>query len=52
MLAIAMTGAIVLISDFLFGSLTAIVTTAVMAAAFIGFWYAGPVFRRTQLPPK
>lgn len=52
LLAIAMTGAIALISDFLFGSLTAIVTTAVMAAAFIGFWYAGPVFRRTQLPPK
>ncbi len=52
MLAIAMTGAIVLISDFLFGSLTAIVAGAVMAAAFIGFWYAGPVFRRTQLPPK
>jgi Kef-type K+ transport system membrane component KefB len=52
LLAIAMTGAIALISDFLFGSLTAIVTATVMAAAFIGFWYAGPVFRRTQLPPK
>jgi hypothetical protein len=52
LLAIAMTGAIVLISDFLFGSATAIVTAVVMTSAFIGFWYAGPVFRRTQLPPK
>ena len=52
LLAIAMTGAIALISDFLFGSTTAIVTAVVMAAAFIGFWYAGPVLRRTQLPPR
>ncbi len=52
LLAIAMTGAIALISDFLFGSTTAIVSAVVMAAAFIGFWYAGPVLRRTQLPPR
>jgi hypothetical protein len=24
----------------------------VMAAAFIGFWFAGPIIRRTQLPPR
>lgn len=52
LLAIAMTGAIALISDFLFGSATAIVTAIVMAAAFIGFWYAGPVLRRANLPPR
>ena len=52
LLAIAMTGAIALISDFLFGAATAIVAAVVMAAAFIGFWYAGPVLRRTNLPPK
>jgi Kef-type K+ transport system membrane component KefB len=52
LLAIAMTGAIALISDFLFGSTTAIITTAVIAAAFGGFWYLGPVYRRTQLPPR
>ena len=52
LLAIAMTGAITLISDFLFGAATAVVSAVVMAAAFLGFWYAGPVLRRTQLPPK
>ena len=29
-----------------------IVTAIVMAAAFIGFWYAGPVLRRANLPPR
>jgi hypothetical protein len=52
LLAIAMTGAIVLISDFLFGAATAIVTAIVMTTAFIGFWYAGPVIRRANLPPR
>ena len=52
LLAIAMTGAIALISDFLFGSVTAIISATVMALAFIGFWYAGPVLRRASLPPK
>jgi hypothetical protein len=52
MLAIAMTGAIVLISDFLFGSTTAIVMAVLIGGAFIGFWYAGPIFRRANLPPK
>ena len=52
LLAIAMTGAIALISDFLFGTATAIVSAVVMGAAFVGFWYAGPVFRRANLPPR
>jgi Kef-type K+ transport system membrane component KefB len=52
LLAIAMTGALALISDFLFGTVTAIVTASVMAVAFIGFWYAGPVLRRANLPPE
>jgi hypothetical protein len=52
LLAIAMCGAITLISDFLFGATTAVISTIVMAAAFIGFWFAGPVVRRQQLPPR
>ncbi len=52
LLAIAMTGALALISDFLFGATTAIITAVVMAASFIGFWYAGPVLRRANLPPR
>jgi hypothetical protein len=52
LLAVSMCGAIALISDFIFGAATAIVSTLVMAAAFIGFWFAGPIIRRTQLPPR
>jgi hypothetical protein len=52
LLAIAMCGAITLISDFLFGATTAVISTIVMAAAFVGFWFAGPVVRRQQLPPR
>ena len=52
LLAIAMTGAIALISHFLFGGTTAIVSTIFMALAFIGFWFTGPIVRRTKLPPR
>lgn len=52
LLAIAMCGAIALISDFLFGTTTAVISTIVMAAAFVGFWYLGPVVRRQNLPPR
>jgi hypothetical protein len=52
LLAVSICGAIALISDFIFGTATAIVSTIVMAAAFIGFWFAGPIIRRTQLPPR
>jgi hypothetical protein len=52
LLAIAMCGAIALISDFIFGSTTAVITTIVMAAAFSGFWYLGPIVRRQKLPPR
>jgi hypothetical protein len=52
LLAVSMCGAIALISDFLFGSVTAIISTVVMALAFIGFWFTGPVIRRTKLPPR
>ena len=50
-LAIAMTGAIALISDFIFGTTTAVISTIVMAVAYAGFWYVGPLRRRQQLPP-
>ena len=52
LLAIAMTGAIALISDFIFGTTTAVISTVVMAAAFLGFWFFGPIKRRQQLPPR
>jgi hypothetical protein len=52
LLAFAMCGAIALISDFLFGAATAVISTVVMAAAFVGFWYLGPIMRRQKLPPR
>jgi hypothetical protein len=52
LLAVSMCGAIALISDFVFGGATAIISTAVMAAAFIGLWFAGPIIRRAKLPPR
>jgi hypothetical protein len=52
LLAVSMSGAIALISDFLFGAATAVISTIVMAAAFTGFWFLGPVMRRHKLPPR
>jgi hypothetical protein len=52
LLAVAMTGAIALISSFIFGTTTAVLSTIVMAAAFIGFWFLGPIRRRQKLPPR
>jgi uncharacterized protein DUF6328 len=52
LLAIAMCGAIALISDFLFGSPTSWISTAAMGAAFIGFWYAGPLLRLLREPER
>jgi hypothetical protein len=52
LVAIAMCGVITLISDFLFGSTTAVLSTTGIALAFIGFWFVGPLLRRQQLPPR
>jgi DMSO reductase anchor subunit len=52
LLAISMCGAIALISDYLFGAATAVVSTAAVAVAFAGFWYLGPIMRRRNLPPR
>src|SRR4029453_8157118 len=49
LLAVSMGGGIALISDFLFGSTTAIISTVLMAAAFIGFWFTGPIIRGAKL---
>jgi uncharacterized protein DUF6328 len=51
LLAISMTGAIALISHFIFGTTAAVISTIVMAAAFVGFWFFGPIVRRSKLPP-
>jgi Family of unknown function (DUF6328) len=52
LLAIAISGTVALISNFLFGTATAIVSTLILAGAFAGFWYLGPIMRRAKLPPR
>jgi hypothetical protein len=52
LLAVGMSGAIALISDFIFSTTTTVVVTTLMAAAFAGFWYLGPLIRRSKLPPR
>jgi hypothetical protein len=48
-LALAMTGALMLITDILFGGIATVVVTAGAAAMFIGLWYVLPVRRRVSL---
>ncbi len=48
-LALAMTGAIMLITDVLFGAAATIVTSAVTLAMFAAFWYLLPLRRRASL---
>jgi hypothetical protein len=52
LLAVSMCGAIALISDFIFGTTTAIISTIGMASAFVGFWFFGPIRRRANLPER
>ena len=52
LLAVAMCGVIALISDYLFGSTTAVLSTTGIALAFLGFWFVGPFLRRQNLPPR
>lgn len=47
-LALAMVGAILLVSDYLFGVLTTILATAVVAAALLWTWFASPLMRQAR----
>jgi O-antigen/teichoic acid export membrane protein len=49
-LALAMTGAVLLVTHVLFGAVTAAVTCAVVVAAFIAVWFVVPVRRRLREP--
>jgi membrane-associated HD superfamily phosphohydrolase len=48
-LALAMTGAIVLITDVLYGGITTVITGIAAATCFALFWYALPLRRRLNL---
>ncbi len=47
-LALAMTGAIVLVTDFLFGTAMTIIAGVVSLGFFAAFWYALPLQRRLK----
>ncbi len=44
--ALAMTTAVLLVTHYLFGSLTAVITTVIVVAAFILIWFLLPLRRR------
>ena len=44
-LAVAMTGAILLVTDVLFGGTTSVISAGVLALAFAVLWYAIPLQR-------
>jgi predicted membrane channel-forming protein YqfA (hemolysin III family) len=48
-LALAMTGAIVLITDYLFGATATVVTGVLAFLVFVLFWYVLPLQRRVRL---
>jgi uncharacterized protein involved in cysteine biosynthesis len=48
LLAVAMTGAVLFITDFLYSSTTTIVAAAGVAIAFAAFWYLIPLRRLAQ----
>jgi hypothetical protein len=47
-MAAAMTASVYLITDYLFGEPATAIVTSIVAAAFILFWYAFPLWRRLQ----
>ena len=48
-LAVSMCGVIALISDMLFGAIATVIATGCAAVVFAALWYAGPLYRRSQL---
>jgi uncharacterized integral membrane protein len=48
-LAMAMTGVVLLITDFLFSTAVTVVCTAFAGLMFAGFWYGLPLWRRLDL---
>jgi len=48
-LALAMTGAITLVTDFLFGTVATVIVTALTVLVFATFWFGLPLQRRVRL---
>lgn len=52
LVAFAMTGVVALLTDFVFGTATMVVTTSALALAFALLWYLLPLRRRRKLNRK
>lgn len=52
LMAVSICGAILLISDVLFDTFTAAVSTVGIAVVFTVFWFVGPVVRRSRLADR
>ena len=48
LLALAMSGAVLLVTDFLFGATTSVVTIVVTLVMFAALWFALPLLRRVN----
>jgi len=48
-LALAMTGALTLITDVLYGGIVTVIVTVAAASMFVGLWYVLPLQRRVSL---
>ena len=48
-LALAMTGVVLLVTDFIFGSAATVIATAMTAVLFLVLWYVLPLRRRLSL---
>jgi hypothetical protein len=48
-LAIALTGAVLLVTDYLFGGVAAVVWAALVALVLIGLWFVRPLLRRSKI---
>ena len=48
-LALAMTGVVLLVTDFIFSVVATVITTAVTALTFVILWYVVPLRRRQRL---
>jgi Flp pilus assembly protein TadB len=52
LVALAMTGVVALLTDFVFGTATMVVTTGALALGFALLWYVLPLRRRRRLPKR
>jgi hypothetical protein len=49
LVALAMTGVVALLTDFVFGTATMVVCTTTLALTFVGLWFAMPLRRRRKI---